>query len=60
MGMKDNQLVPAARLRPGDVLTARLIPWTTVEKTYGRLVRIELDDPEFRLVDLPTFWGDLK
>ncbi len=60
MGMKDNQLVPAARLRPGDVLTARLIPWTTVEKTYGRFVRIELDDPEFRLVDLPTFWGDLK
>ncbi len=60
MGMKDNRLVPAARLKPGDLLTARLIPWTTVEKTYGRLVRIELDDPEFRLVDLPTFWGDLK
>ena len=60
MGMKDNRLVPAARLRPGNLLTARLIPWTTVEKTYGRLARIELDDPEFRLVDLPTFWGDLK
>jgi len=60
MGMKDNKLTAAARLKPGDILTARLIPWTTVREKHGRLNRIELDDPEFRLLELPTYWGDLE
>ena len=58
MGMKDNRLTAASRLKPGDTLTLRLIPWTTVQQKYGRLNRIELDDPDFRLVDLPTYWAD--
>jgi len=58
MGMKDNRLTAASRLKPGDTLTLRLIPWTTVQEKYGRLNRIELDDPDFRLVDLPTYWAD--
>ena len=58
MGMKDNRLTAASRLKPGDTLTLRLIPWTTVQDKYGRLNRIELDDPDFRLVDLPTYWAD--
>ncbi|MEE3365204.1 MAG: hypothetical protein VX304_06130 [Planctomycetota bacterium] len=41
-------------------MTARLIPWTTVQETRGRLNRIELDDPDFRLLELPTYWGDLE
>lgn len=60
MGMKNNKLTSAARLKPGDTLTARLIPWTTVQETRGRLNRIELDDPDFRLLELPTYWGDLE
>ena len=60
MGMKDNKLTAAARLKPGDILTARLIPWTTVREKHGRLNRIVLDDPEFRLLELPTYWGDLE
>ncbi len=60
LGMKDNRLQPASRLRPGDPLTALLVPWTTVNVKYGRLARIELDDPDFRLIDLPTSWGELE
>ena len=58
MGMKDNRLTAASRLKPGDTLTLGLIPWTTVQNKYGRLNRIELDDPDFRLIDLPTYWAD--
>ncbi len=60
LGMKDNRLQPVSRLGPGDLLTARLVPWTTVQRQYGRLVRIELDDPDFQLIDLPTSWGELE
>jgi len=59
MSMKDNRLTPVAELRPGDTLTVGLVPWTTVSKTHARLNRTELDDPNFRLVDLPTHWGEL-
>jgi alginate O-acetyltransferase complex protein AlgJ len=58
LGMKDNRLTPAARLKPGDTLTLSLVPWTTVQQTYGRLNRIELPDPDFRLVELPTYWAE--
>jgi len=58
-GMRDNQLTKGARLAPGQKVTLRLIPWDTVRGRYDRWNRIELDDPEFHLVDLPIYWGEV-
>ena len=57
-GMRDNQWTDAARYHPGQVLTLDLTPWAQAQKTYGRFTRVELDDPDFVLIDLPTFWAE--
>jgi alginate O-acetyltransferase complex protein AlgJ len=57
-GMRDNRWTSAARWKPGQKLTLRLTPWESVEKDYGRINRVDLDDPEFRLIDLPVYWGE--
>ena len=56
--MKDNRLTAGAGLRPGDLIRLKLVPWST-QSWYGRFARVELDDPDFKLVELPTFWGEL-
>lgn len=58
-GMRDNRLTIAARFAPGQKVTLRLTPWDKVRTKYERFNRIELDDPDFRLVDLPTYWGEV-
>ncbi|HVW03303.1 MAG TPA: hypothetical protein VHB77_23270, partial [Planctomycetaceae bacterium] len=58
-GMQDNRLTPAARLHPGDLVRLKMIPWSKAESRYGRFARAELEDPDFQLVELPTFWGEL-
>ncbi len=57
-GMRDNRWTNAARWSPGQKLTLRLVPWENVEEKYGRFNRVELDDPDFKLIDLPTFWAE--
>jgi alginate O-acetyltransferase complex protein AlgJ len=57
-GMRDNRLTDAARYRPGHSVTLDLTPWEQAQERYGRFTRVELDDPDFRLVDLPTYWAD--
>ncbi|MBI3861506.1 MAG: hypothetical protein HY290_06395 [Planctomycetia bacterium] len=57
-GLRDNRLTPAARLTPGQKVTLRVTAWESVREKYDRFNRIELDDPDFRLVALPTFWGE--
>lgn len=58
LGMQDNRWTPAARYKPGDRVTLRLQPWEHARSKYGSLTRIELDDPDFKLIDLPLFWGE--
>ncbi|HVW00791.1 MAG TPA: hypothetical protein VHB77_10635, partial [Planctomycetaceae bacterium] len=58
-GMKDNRLTAAAHLEREARVRLKLTPWTQVEKRYGRYTRVELDDPDFTLIELPTFWGEL-
>ncbi len=55
-GMRDNRLTNAARYRPGQSLTLDLTPWEQAQERYGRFTRVELDDPDFTLIDLPTYW----
>jgi alginate O-acetyltransferase complex protein AlgJ len=57
-GMRDNRLTAAARYLPGQSVTLRLTPWERAQARYGRFTRVELDDPEFKLIDLPTYWAD--
>lgn len=57
-GMRDNRWTPAARYKPGERVTLILQPWDRARAKYGSLNRIELDDPDFKLIDLPLFWGE--
>lgn len=57
-GMRDDRRTVAADYRPGQELTLSLTPWEAAQERYGRFTRVELDDPDFRLIDLPTYWAD--
>lgn len=57
-GMRDNRWTAAARYHPGQVVTLDLTPWAEAQQSYGRFTRVELDDPDFLLIDLPTFWAE--
>jgi hypothetical protein len=57
-GMRDNRWTNSARWSAGQKLTLRLVPWEDVAEKYGRFNRIELDDPDFKLIDLPIFWAE--
>lgn len=46
-----------AAWKAGQQVRLKLTPWSTAERQYGRFARAELEDPDFRLIDLPTYWG---
>jgi hypothetical protein len=52
--MKNQQLTPAARLRPGDSVSLLLTSWTDAEPHYGGINRGELED-ENLLLEEPNF-----
>jgi hypothetical protein len=56
--MKDQQLTPAAHLRPGESVSFVLTSWTDAEAQYGGVNRSELED-ENLLLQEPNF-GELK
>ncbi|MBS0264773.1 MAG: hypothetical protein JSS02_22755 [Planctomycetes bacterium] len=58
-GLRDNRVTPAGRLINGQPVSLRLVPWETVRTQYERFNRLELDDPEFQLIELPLYWGEL-
>jgi hypothetical protein len=58
-GLRDNRRAGAARFQSGQTVTLSLTPWEQAESRYGRFTRVELDDPDFTLIDLPTYWADL-
>jgi alginate O-acetyltransferase complex protein AlgJ len=57
-GLRDNRITSAARYRPGQTVTLHLTSWQQAQERYGRYNRVELDDPEFQLIELPTYWGE--
>ncbi len=57
-GLRDNRLMPAAKFAPHQQVTLRLVPWNAVRQKYERFNRIELEDPEFRLAELPIYWAE--
>ena len=52
--MKNQQLTPAARLRPGDSVSLLLTSWADAEPQYGGINRGELED-ENLLLEEPNF-----
>jgi hypothetical protein len=54
--MTDNVLTAAARYRPGETVTLRLIAWSDVAGIYEGINRSELDDPALQLVE--PCWGE--
>jgi alginate O-acetyltransferase complex protein AlgJ len=56
--MRDNVLTASARLRPGDRVTLRLLPWTDVSDKYEKINRSEIDDPAVQLEE--PCWGEVK
>lgn len=58
-GMRNNELTPAGRYKGGESITLNLTPWSEAEAEFGRFTRVELDDPDFVLISLPTYWGEL-
>ena len=57
-GLQDNRLTNGARFAPGQRVSLRVVPWEVVRDKYERFNRIELDDPDFRLVELPAYWAE--
>jgi hypothetical protein len=57
-GLHDNRLTSAATFAPDQKVTLRLVPWNAARKKYERFNRIELDDPDFKLTELPTYWAE--
>jgi alginate O-acetyltransferase complex protein AlgJ len=56
--LRDNTLMPAARLRAGDRVTLPLRPWNDVSEKYEKINRSEIDDPTVQLEE--PCWGELK
>ncbi|MDB5340021.1 MAG: hypothetical protein JWN70_5640 [Planctomycetaceae bacterium] len=56
-GMQDRKLTTMAGWKAGQQVRLKLTPWSTAERRFGRFARAELEDPDFRLIDLPTYWG---
>lgn len=57
-GLRDNRRTPVASYVPNQNVTLRLTPWKEVRDKYERFNRIELDDPDFKLIDLPVYWAE--
>ncbi len=58
-GLKDRKRVPTAQITADQDVTLNLVPWEEVRDRLERFNRVELDDPDFRLMDLPIFWAEL-
>ncbi|MEW6332649.1 MAG: hypothetical protein AB1558_00095, partial [Thermodesulfobacteriota bacterium] len=54
--MTDNVWTAAARYRPGQTVTLRLIAWSDVAPKYEGINRSELDDPALQLAE--PAWGE--
>jgi hypothetical protein len=57
-GMRDNRMLRAASLRPGETVTLAITPWDKVEEQYGGYNRAELDSPDALTLD--AYWGELE
>ena len=55
-GVRNREVVAGSIFQPGQTVNLNVQAWDQVRTRYERFQRIELDDPEFRLVDLPIYW----
>lgn len=55
-GVRNREVVQGSQFVPGQTVNLRVSDWEEVRSRYERFQRVDLDDPEFRLVDLPIYW----
>lgn len=55
-GMRNRRLVADRQFVAGAQVTLRVQPWGRVRSQYERYYRVELEDPDFQLAELPIFW----
>ncbi len=55
-GLRNRRLVADRRFVAGAPVTLRVQPWERVRSQYERYYRVELEDPDFQLAELPIFW----
>jgi alginate O-acetyltransferase complex protein AlgJ len=55
-GLKNRRLVADHRFVAGARVKLRVRPWEQVRSQYERYYRVELEDPDFQLAELPIFW----
>jgi hypothetical protein len=56
--MKDRNILPAAKIQPGDTVTLELTTWSAMEPTWGTIRTGSLPDVKAE-TELPQFWGEL-
>ena len=57
-GLRDRRPTVATRWKVGDVVELRLVPWSSVEGKLGRLARVELEDLDDDVLNLPVYLGE--
>ncbi|MEI7702660.1 MAG: hypothetical protein WCK86_22890, partial [Planctomycetia bacterium] len=58
-GLKNRRLVADHRFVAGARVRLGVQPWERVRSQYERYYRVELEDPDFQLAELPIFWVEL-
>jgi alginate O-acetyltransferase complex protein AlgJ len=59
LALEERRWTPFAELEPDARVELELVAWDEVRAAYDGLNRIELDDPDFALIDLPLYWATL-
>ena len=55
--MRENKWTKATRLKIGQQVKLRILPWAAVQTEYESYNRIELESEETLLLDV--YWGEL-
>jgi hypothetical protein len=56
MAIDDRKPTALSKWRAGEKVQVRAVPWSEVQKQYGRLHRFALKDPEYELLDARRVW----
>jgi alginate O-acetyltransferase complex protein AlgJ len=56
IAIDDRKPTALSKWKAGEKVKVRAVPWSEVEKQYGRLHRFALEDPEYELLDTRRVW----
>jgi hypothetical protein len=56
MAIDDRKPTALTQWKAGEKVKVRAVPWSEVQKKYGRLHRFALEDPDYELLDARRVW----